>query len=384
MKHTKALPEPLPLQGYGLTSASADFLPSPIGLHLGRKPSFRGLPRPEPDAFKKFLRKAIASLASSVVEKRAARDSRALAHMQELRIEAESAASEALALILTRFHSFAPNLQKCLASRLASIHSQCLADGKRVNLSRAMSLPVWRAAHKACDRALRKMARETATEDVGAMFDATGWHDSIDPLNESESVRAFAMQMAEETIRAKHSRIRLAICEVAEVSSYHKRSANKFLKSLTEWESRAIALLLGAPSANVISSRSTESVTVTESLSIRNVRGQLSAHDGKGATSGTRTRSEKSGREQYFKAFATIRAMEKFLGIDLRTEGKPALRASAPESELTHAERVAEIERLLSVCPPVSYSRTFGNEGGNHGGFYAVRDAFGPVALRKF
>ncbi|EIQ01066.1 hypothetical protein OpiT1DRAFT_05633 [Opitutaceae bacterium TAV1] len=295
------------------TYSSAQYTPTRRNPEL-RNP-FPSLPVLPPEEGGKLLIRTLHALAWSVAEKRARKDSRAIALRAELAREAESAAGETIALVLTRFANFAPNAHTCLVSRILILHQ----SGE--NLTLAMPLPVWRAAHKACDRALRKMAREVAEDAMELRtFDASGWADFANVENEGEM--RFAESMACLAIRHKAEVLREAIRTHASSGNGNtQRAARAFLAKVSQWEARAIALVRGdnsAPPLTVISSRAETTREVTESLAIRKGNRHVQ-HDGKGSTSGTRQRKDKEGFRLYSAGWKQVARLEAFIGQPLAT-----------------------------------------------------------------
>jgi hypothetical protein len=179
------------------------------------------------------LPRALRRLGLSVANKRARRDARAESRLRELATEAESAAGERLALVLARGRALGCDLLPCLARRLET--------------RPALALPrsVYRSAHKACDKALRRMARESVGldgESVERLFDATGWRDLADADNVAESVAVESFACS--AIRLRAEALRASVRETCATLGTRGavKSANAHLRRLDAWETRALAL----------------------------------------------------------------------------------------------------------------------------------------------
>lgn len=291
------------------TYSSVQYTPTARASLLGARPAFKGLPSLPPSQVSSLYLQGVRALAWSVAEKRARKDARAVDLRAELAREAESAAGEACAVMFARFASFAPNAFPCLAQRLAKQK----AEG--AHLALAFPLIVWRAAHKACDRALRKMARESATEDVARIFDATGWADEAN-AEDCKEVRT-AEDMACAAIRIKSEKLRALIRERADAGNGNaRRAAIAHLARVDKWEARALALARGEDSAPlaVLSTKAETVREVSERLTVRTASGRLAAHDGRGTASGSRTRKDKEGWALLNRGFEELRKLSAFIG----------------------------------------------------------------------
>jgi hypothetical protein len=288
-----------------------------------------------------LLPRALRSLAVAVADKRGRKDARALALRAELVTEAESAAGEAVALICARFPFALSALSARLALVRAGYHKRASFIGpiEPHSLVSVFPLQVWRAAHKACDRALRKMAREVATEDLPAKFDAGApvsepvftvgvwinpWHARDARIEMQVSAETTpedtALALTETKIRLRAERLRAAIRARAEGGNgYLVRSASAFLRRVDAWQARALALARGEDSAPlpVLSSRPERERETVETLAIYDRSGRPVATDGRGGVSGTRKRKDGERFAVYSRAFKEIKRLEYFLGTRL-------------------------------------------------------------------
>lgn len=276
-------------------------------------------PAPPVLSASELLSKALRALAFSVVEKRARKDNRAAQLLAELRIESESGAGLALATLCNRF----PFAFAALSKRLVSLHSDnrkravFVGPVRPASLASAFPLFVWRAAHKACDKALRKMSKGTTLE----TFDATGWSEAVCPDNETEN--QLAETLACSTIRLKAGALRDAIR--AKVADRGTRGATKsglaHLRRVDAWESRALALARGEESKPlpVLSVLPSSSVAVSETLAIYTLAGRPVAHDGRGGASGERKARAVFASDLHASGFNALRKLKAFLGKPVRT-----------------------------------------------------------------
>lgn len=277
---------------------------------------------PSPASPEKLIPRALHLLACSVADKRGRADARALGMRAELITEAESAAGLALACILSRF----PRALALYVARMERVRD-CLPrratqHGPSVPRPPSLALPlsVWRAAHKACDKALRKMAREVATDDAARVFDATGWTDEANARDPRELELAEGAACA--VIRTKAERMRGAIRARADgCNGNTMRAASAFLSRVNEWERRALELARGEGGAPILalSTRADDSRDVVESLAIHDANGRPVSHDGRGGVSGSRKRRDAERHAVFCRAWLQVSRLECFLGRDLAT-----------------------------------------------------------------
>jgi hypothetical protein len=331
-------------------------------------------PTPRASGERYEFTRALGAIGSACAERRARIDSRAASRLAELREEAQSAAGEALARFIDR------------ASRLGVDASSTLGFlPSRGRFPRA----VYKAGHKAVDRALRKMAQDDASAPAhlekraqrlekraerwaraasiapraeivasaraasasakraraefdlarfastdARTFDASGWIDAgraeFGAGGEQSAIDDGAT-FARVSIARRATRLRALVRKAGAKNGNAMRAARAHLARLDRWEARALALASGqdgAPLAVMSARAGGAGGEVFASLSIADATGRPVAHDGRGTASGTKWAKRKGEARALFGA--EFDALARLLAFAGEAERAPRV---APQDE---------------------------------------------------